>query len=322
MSEIIGENINQNSINQATGDSQSIDPLTEPSILVLHESSMLSTSDTVDARTLKELFGLKRTASPMGQLTTAYDSMMYNMKHQNRGKCIILNHKSYDPKCQLNERRGTEADAKALYTCFRSLDFDVILYNDTTAQDIGIILDKASKDDHSNNDCIIVCVLTHGEQGSLWAHDTKYSTDLIFNKFKGDVCPSLAGKPKIFIIQACQGDKLDPGVAIRALDVTDAGTLSYRIPTFADFLICYSTIPGYYSWRNTTNGSWFVQALTQVLGEHSNQLDLMTILTMVNRKVAYEFESNVPNDTDFDRKKQIPFIASMLTRLVYFPSKI
>ena len=40
---------------------------------------------------------------------------------------------------------------------------------------------------------------------------------------------------------------------------------SYKIPLHADFLIAYSTIPGFYSWRNTTAGSWFVQALCHVL---------------------------------------------------------
>ncbi len=42
---------------------------------------------------------------------------------------------------------------------------------------------------------------------------------------------------------------------------TDSNAHSYKIPSHADFLIAYSTIPGFYSWRNTQNGSWFVQAL-------------------------------------------------------------
>lgn len=34
-----------------------------------------------------------------------------------------------------------------------------------------------------------------------------------------------------------------------------------KIPMEADFLIAYSTISGYYSWRNSVNGSWFIQSL-------------------------------------------------------------
>ena len=27
----------------------------------------------------------------------------------------------------------------------------------------------------------------------------------------------------------------------------------------ADFLLAHSTVAGYYSWRNTASGSWFIQ---------------------------------------------------------------
>lgn len=176
-----------------------------------------------------------------------------------------------------------------------------------------------SKENHSESDCIVVCILTHGENGLLWARDSQYKTDSVFEYFRGHKCPSLAGKPKIFIIQACKGQKLDPGVSLSGpTDVCDARPTSIRIPSCADFLVAYSTPDSYFSWRNTNNGSWFIQSISEVFTQHAHQLDLMTMLTMVNRKVAYDFESNVPGDPEFDKKKQIPCINSMLTRLVFF----
>ena len=35
--------------------------------------------------------------------------------------------------------------------------------------------------------------------------------------------------------------------------------LTFLTEGLADFLIAYSTVPGFYSWRNTTQGSWFIQ---------------------------------------------------------------
>jgi caspase-like apoptosis-related cysteine protease len=59
-----------------------------------------------------------------------------------------------------------------------------------------------SKGSHKNEDCLVVVVLTHGhEEKSLYAYDGDYSTDVLWSNFKADVCPELAGKPKIFIIQ-------------------------------------------------------------------------------------------------------------------------
>ena len=34
---------------------------------------------------------------------------------------------------------------------------------------------------------------------------------------------------------------------------------SYRTPLYSDFLLAHSTVSGYYSWRNTVQGSWFIQ---------------------------------------------------------------
>lgn len=44
-------------------------------------------------------------------------------------------------------------------------------------------------------------------------------------------------------------------------------------------------------------------------------------MTFVNRRVAIEYQSYVPQNEKFHAKKQIPTIVSMLTRLVYFPDK-
>jgi len=46
----------------------------------------------------------------------------------------------------------------------------------------------------------------------------------------------------------------------------------------------------------------------------------MQLLTMVNRKVAYHYESNT-NDQLSTGKRQIPCIVSMLTKELYFKSK-
>lgn len=74
---------------------------------------------------------------------------------------------------------------------------------------------------------------------------------------------------------------------------------------------------GYYSWRNPGRGSWFVQALCNVLSEFGKQLEIMQILTRVNYMVATSFES-WSEDPRFSEKKQIPCVVSMLTKELYF----
>lgn len=101
--------------------------------------------------------------------------------------------------------------------------------------------------------------------GSFSTHDSFYMLDDLFNAFTADKCPTLAGKPKIFIIQACRNNRndredkgIDKGIVFgeklasassRALkDFTDREKnihqMNYSLPSHSDFLVVYATSPG------------------------------------------------------------------------------
>lgn len=245
----------------------------------------------------------------------------YNMNHSQRGLAIILNHEYFDVS-HLKQRSGTQVDCDNLIKCFKDLGFQVTDYHNPPHRTIVRILEEVAEMDHSDHDCLVVVVLSHGELGLLYAHDTPYKADAIWSYFTADKCPTLAGKPKLFFIQACQGDKLDGGISMKDRTETDGhASATFRLPVHADFLIAYSTIPGYFSWRNTTRGSWFIQALCMELRENGTQYDILTLLTMVNQRVAVDFESNTPDNMTMHQQKQIPCITSMLTRLLRFSAK-
>lgn len=178
------------------------------------------------------------------------------------------------------------------------------------------------KIDFSEHDCLVVVVLSHGELGELHAHDRKYNAEIIWSSFTSSNCPSLEGKPKLFFIQACRGDQTDEGIKLQQQhqrSETDGHpNVVFRIPTHRDFLIAYSTVPGFYSWRNLKKGSWFVQALCSELDVYGDRLDLLTILTFVCQRVAIDFESYSPEHMRFHQKKQMPAVTTMLTRLIRF----
>lgn len=257
---------------------------------------------------------------PQARMPVERNAVYYKMNHTKRGIAIILNHENFKPNLNLRARSGTNLDSKRLEITLEGLGFDLWPYYDQTQEEIHRIITKASNYDHSNHDALIVVVLTHGEHGILYANDGVYKPESLWQPFTADKCVTLAGKPKLFFIQACQGDKLDSGVIMRPTE-TDSGSGAYKIPIHADFLIAYSTIPGYYSWRNTSKGSWFMQALCDELNENGYLLDLLTILTFVNQRVAYDFESNTPDNPGMHQQKQIPCITYMLTRLVKFTRK-
>lgn len=59
----------------------------------------------------------------------------------------------------------------------------------------------AAEADHSDVDSFMLVFLSHGENDHVYTYDGKISIQDITALFKGDKCRSLAGKPKIFILQ-------------------------------------------------------------------------------------------------------------------------
>jgi len=156
----------------------------------------------------------------------------------------------------------------------------------------------------------------------IFCEDADYRPEDLWNPFTADRCPSLAGKPKIFLIQACRGDQLDAGTMLKRTSRTQVDSFSqqeknYVVPNRADFLVVFSTVPGYYSWRNTTDGSWFIQSIVRTLTAYKDRKDLLSMMTIVAREVALNFQSNVPTAPSFDQKKQVPMITSTLIREVF-----
>jgi len=67
------------------------------------------------------------------------------------------------------------------------------------------IIFSVAEEDHSDADCLLVTVLTHGVNSHvLYAYDCYYDVEELWLPFTADKCLSLAGKPKIFIIQVSE----------------------------------------------------------------------------------------------------------------------
>lgn len=81
------------------------------------------------------------------------------------------------------------------------------------------------------------------------------------------------------------------------------------------------SVLGHYAFRRPDTGSWFIDALCQVLSspEAENQ-SLNKLLTAVIQYVSVVKESR-GKDIRIIGKKQSPCFASMLTKDIYFKSK-
>ncbi|XP_059930486.1 caspase-8-like [Gadus macrocephalus] len=261
----------------------------------------------------------------------------YPMKAQPKGYCLIVNNFDFSRSGRnLGQRMGTDIDEKSLRSVFSWLGFQVEVVQDATGDQMLSTMRGLASKDHSGMDCVACIVLSHGLEGGVYGVDGKVVRLKELADFLNGVrCASLRGKPKLFFIQACQGNKREQAVPVldnrparpEVSDQTDTQTdgpsstgdpcsdgmeASVLIPTSADFLTAMATTPSYTSMRVEDRGSWFIQSLCQNLVKLVPRgKDLAWILTTVHNDVGNK-------SNRIGGRRQMPqHHTSLRTRLVF-----
>lgn len=135
-------------------------------------------------------------------------------------------------------------------------------------------------------DCLIIVVLTHGDENNvLYAKDEKYNlNDTIINPIVSKNT-SLAGKPKIIIIQACKGNKTVKGHYVTDSSMRSAPKLA-PIPSILNLYFCFSTYEGHVSYRNTVEGGLFIQSFCRNLKKIGAKKSINSIMQEVTKELS------------------------------------
>ncbi|XP_067405012.1 caspase-8 isoform X2 [Emydura macquarii macquarii] len=280
---------------------------------------------------VQDSFGAFQTASDspgIQEEVQQHADNTYKMNSRPRGICLILNNHDFErarskvPKLKtIKDRNGTDADAAALKRVFTKLHFEIAEYRNLTAEQIHHTVHKYRAMDHHNKDCFVCCILSHGDRGIVFGTDgQETSIQELTTSFTGMNCPSLAGKPKVFFIQACQGDTFQKGVHIETdspeLDSSVEADARFQlecIPDEADFLLGMATMKDFVSYRSTTQGTWYIQSLCDHLEKSCPRgEDILSILTAVNLEVSRK------NDR-LNQGKQMPQPSFTLRKKLVFP---
>nr|XP_046259206.1 caspase-8 [Scatophagus argus] len=256
-------------------------------------------------------------------LTTNINTILetYPMTAAKRGTCLIINNYDFSASQKgLQSRDGTMTDEGCLHKVFGWLGFEIETHRDCKGNDILSVMKKLGSRDHSQMDCVVCCILSHGEEGCVYGVDG-HTVDIreLMECFNGLNCRSLVEKPKLFFIQACQGKKTQASVSVEAdgpayrLVNSDAVVAKDSIPSEADFLCGMSTVRSYISYREKKNGTWYIQSLCQNLVRMVPRgFDIVSILTKVNADVSQKTDGS-------GQKKQMPQPSFSLRKKVVFP---
>ena len=200
----------------------------------------------------------------------------YEMKPGCHGLAVIITNENFSVK-SIGTRHGTGVDEENLKIMFRFLGYKVHVYHDVDSDGMFSIFKKVQEFDHTPYDSFICCILSHGTKDAVLASNSiQVNIADLTGELNGDKCPNLAGKPKLFFIQACRGDKLQKRITV------DGETL----PNTSDFFFSFAVPLGYQAFQHTEKGSWYVTELCRAIGEHATYTPLIEMMHLVHQRVA------------------------------------
>lgn len=170
--------------------------------------------------------------------------------------------------------------------------------------------------------CLVFIFSSHGSDMDeiAFTDNRSIKPDDIIKMFGNKACKKLEGKPKIFIFPYCRfkiilfsdwiifkiilkffiyrGNKVDQGISEIQPYVADTEIEQKSMTQIdlkkiieeevedvrEDMVVCFATLQGDVSSRESDSGTWYLNDLYKTFAEHSHEYDLQKLL----RRVAYE----------------------------------
>lgn len=164
-------------------------------------------------------------------------------------------------------------DEDSLHVLFTSLGFDVNVHQNLKAEEMKATVEEYSCMDHKGRAFVLI-ILSHGDEG-----DVIYGTDgekvevyQLQDFFHATYCPSLAGIPKVFLIDAYQSGK-NENIHNHHQTTSLTDSVTVHVST------CENAA---YMFSSTCN---FIQMLVEVITEADENQNFIDIIVKVAERV-------------------------------------
>ncbi|XP_065087500.1 caspase-8 [Ochlerotatus camptorhynchus] len=212
------------------------------------------------------------------------------------------------PSEPLKNRRGTEVDKLAILNLFTDFGYEPIVVENIPHLEILKQVEKAVDQVKQSHCSLVVCLLSHGQEGKVYGSNSiPLNVKAIERKMASG---KMTGKPKLLFVQACQGSGLQTAVDVVPRLEHDGPSSETTASVFVDFLVAWSTVPGFASIRHIEKGSWFIQELCLKMKQLHKRDHLMDILTAVINDVSAK--------RGYENECMVPIIYSTLRKKLYF----
>ncbi|XP_042878714.1 uncharacterized protein LOC122257485 [Penaeus japonicus] len=213
----------------------------------------------------------------------------YRNQSNPRGALLVANYSSFDSP-DSKPRLGSEADAEHITELFRQIGYEnTKTIVDATKQDTGkALLQFRDEKIHAEVDSLVVVFMSHGAEEYMCTTDGEIIYDQEVIEYFNDVnCPALKGKPKYFIFQHCRGKKEHIVIANKVIDskvIRKSSVPQKRSRReLSDVYVCYSTLPGFVSYRYDVRGSPYIDRICRVFMEEAHRKEIDTLMKRVEK---------------------------------------
>jgi hypothetical protein len=228
-------------------------------------------------------------------------------------------------------------------------------HENLTASEMEANVRRLAKSNFEDYSYLLILLLSHGSSSEtiLGTDGVHLSLASLLSNFQGNKCPTLRGKPKLFITQLCRGNTIARGSAYKVpppatsstfIATAQSSTTAKTTPSVpppatptlrlftdhafvaneADFLVAQSCCTGKISWTNTLYGSWYISFLLRLLTLHalppvappqlSSRLHFTDILLRTHQEMSVCLKAVEGYGTVF----QMPCVVHSLTRKLFF----
>jgi hypothetical protein len=230
----------------------------------------------------------------------------YKMDHEKRGIALVINMQTYEypNPFNLDERKWSPKDVENLKKTLEYLEFEFKSCQNFTKTQIEQVIQEQASLDHSNSDCFLCVVMSHGNEDKIVTSDNK---EISFEEIMAPIksCPTLINKPKLFIFQACRGENemelpqgqsrpdADQIMSSEQLTRNDHTDLNENKKTLNkaeyDFFVYNATLPKHLACGTETDGNRFIKNVCNVFNEAyknlPNNMPLSKMILNINKGV-------------------------------------
>ena len=244
--------------------------------------------------------------------THNYEVKESNKWTKRRGKCLIINNifdsvkaKSHPPK---NVCEATIVDADDIEDVWKQLVTNVKRYDNLTTKEMAKLLDDEKIECEGQECDIFVCyILTHGLRHQTTGNEIVFGTDSeplglesLLSLYNNVNCSSMTHKPKMFVIETCQGTlKHDEPAPPLPKEIRVSQAAGPTIPTSTDFLVCICTQDNYdcYKHNKPEDGSYYIQTQLKSICDSAQNQDILSIMLKARSMMKEQLgETKIPTE--------------------------